>query len=327
MTFKELVNKYSFEEIVSDLLEITDKANLFLYRQAFDILRTLTPSSGEHGDIIEVVHIDAKPRSYNRVRNIFDGDWAENLNMEIKVDPECCLSEKQVLALCLWERTFYGFSPAQELETIKSWDNPQYPDSVLTDNPYFKLLVELKRRNFKKYVKPRNRKYDSFGLPIWPDNYIVGGIRRRKKNRFKKAMRRYRERCNILETMCERVELIKDIYSKYPTVTLEDLNFLICDKEIIFTNFKSRVSSSKDICDYITESIVKYSDLPPTCKNEPCILLCQVPSGVSIQQDDQEKLSSTIQSKIGNVPIRLHIRFIQDLDSVGMSVIYLSEVV
>lgn len=52
MTFKQLIDKYSFEEIIPELLEIWDKGNIFRFRQAHDILRRLTPAGDNLSGVI-----------------------------------------------------------------------------------------------------------------------------------------------------------------------------------------------------------------------------------------------------------------------------------
>lgn len=38
------------------------------------------------------------------------------------------ITEKQILALCLWERTCYGFSPQQQQATFDQWDKESEPE-------------------------------------------------------------------------------------------------------------------------------------------------------------------------------------------------------
>lgn len=120
MTFRQLIYKYSFDDIIPELNEIWDKGNLYLFRQAFAILRSLEPASGQ-GSII-VKRVEGETGSYNRVCNLSGYDWHENLGWEIIVDSNIDISEKQLLALCLWERSFYGFSPQQQQATFDQWD-------------------------------------------------------------------------------------------------------------------------------------------------------------------------------------------------------------
>lgn len=84
--------------------------------------------------------------SYNRVSNLSGYGWDENLGWEIEVSKECGLTEKQLLALCLWERTYYGFSPHQQENTFESWDKELKADEEVVDNPYYRQLTELKAR-------------------------------------------------------------------------------------------------------------------------------------------------------------------------------------
>lgn len=133
MTLKELVDKYQFEEIIPELTELWDKGNLYLFRQAHDILRALEPKKNEESGCIKVSKVTNEIESYNRVSNLSGWGWDENLNWEIIVDDECNLSEKQLLALCLWERTYYGFSPEQQHESFEKWDEEAECDTPEPD--------------------------------------------------------------------------------------------------------------------------------------------------------------------------------------------------
>lgn len=127
MTFKQLMDKYDFDDIVPELNEIWDMGNIYLFRQSLTILKSLEPASGS--GVIEVYRVGSDSESYNRVSNLVGHHWHENLGWEIVVDSKCGITEKQLLALCLWERTFYGFSPEQQQDTFDQWDRELGSDS------------------------------------------------------------------------------------------------------------------------------------------------------------------------------------------------------
>lgn len=133
MTFKELVEKYRFDDFLPELSEIWDEGNLYCFRQAFDILRQLEPTDDGRGLVIRVNKVKTDTETYDRVDNLSGWGWDECLSREIVVDEECDLSEKQLLALCLWERTFYGFSPEQEHDTFRRWDEEAENDAPELD--------------------------------------------------------------------------------------------------------------------------------------------------------------------------------------------------
>lgn len=99
-----------------------------MFRQAYDILRKIVPSDNDGKNVIEVSRVVTDTESYNRVSNLSGWFWEDNLNWEITVSEECQLTEKQLLALCLWERTYYGFSPEKEREMFNMLDEELVDD-------------------------------------------------------------------------------------------------------------------------------------------------------------------------------------------------------
>ncbi len=322
MTFKQLIDKYRFEDIVTELLEIWDKGNLYRFRQAMDILRRLSPAGEEDGEVITVSRVESETGTYYRVSNLSGWYWDNNLNWDIVLSPDCELSEKQLLALCLWERTFYGFSPQQEKDTFDEWNKESECGVSMPDNEFSRQLRQLKRRHYKKYVKRRFRIYDKFGMPVWPDEYEVSEKQRRRSFRKLKAERRYEERCEYLESMSERLELIKDVCTKYPTLNEDDVKFILNEKDVKLLGFSGMSSSVEEASDYISISIREYSDLPEINDASHCIVLVRLPEGCELKPESKVKLMSAIESKAGVVPSQFHVRDSKDDGEITLTIIY-----
>lgn len=322
MTFRELLEKYKFEDIVPEILQLWDNGNLYLFRHAYDLLRVLeSVPNGETG-VIEVHRVnDGDGEAYNRVCNLSNYGWSENLDWELDIDADCNLTERQLLALCLWERTYYGFSPWQQDDTFRRWGEG-LPESTPPDNSYFKRWVECERRHYRKKVKRCRRSYDSWGMPLWPEESLWDDLRGHRNRRDRKAEQRYERRSDYLERMSRRSELIKEVCQNYSTLAPDNLKFILCDRPLEYHSFIGLADNAAEAVEYIAESIVKYSDLPPADSSTKCIALLRVPAGKADAGMDTEKLTEVISLKAGCRSIDMHIREAGDERPFTLTVLY-----
>ena len=125
MTFKELLNSVTFEEVAPCLLQMYPDAegNLKWYKIHFDMLRLMTPkhhddansnvchiSMSKWGEDSEP-HLDAHP---------MEGDyWEHSLTKEIVIDPEVKATNAEIAACCIWHTSFYGFVREQSQEYLR----------------------------------------------------------------------------------------------------------------------------------------------------------------------------------------------------------------
>ena len=125
MTFKELLNSVSFEEVAPCLLQMYSNAegNLKWYKIHFDMLRLMTPK--HHDDANSNVchismskwdedsepHLDAHP---------MEGDlWEHSLTKEIILAPNVKATNAEIAACCIWHTSFYGFVDKQTQEYLR----------------------------------------------------------------------------------------------------------------------------------------------------------------------------------------------------------------
>lgn len=125
MTFKELLNNVSFEEVAPEIARMYPKAkpDLRWYKIHFDMLRLMTPKHHDdaNSDVCNITmskwdedcepHLDAHP---------MEGDlWEHSLTKEIIIAPEVKATNAEIAACCLWHTSFYGFVEKQQEEYLR----------------------------------------------------------------------------------------------------------------------------------------------------------------------------------------------------------------
>lgn len=109
MTLRELVNTIEFDEVFSVLQRewnVEDKTDS--YRGAYDLLRTIRQSEKSLDEIIKVEWC-CGDNPYLMADNVCGCAWEDNVNKQVVTDGEISLAE--AAAACLWEQTFWGYSP------------------------------------------------------------------------------------------------------------------------------------------------------------------------------------------------------------------------
>lgn len=213
MTFKELLDKYQFEEIVPEIQDVWKHNDISGFKMAFDCLKALTPKPSEGSVDITIAGDESDP--YIRVMGLSEDYWENGLSKPIKINRlnDTNLPEKMLLAHCLWEITYYGFTQRAVKEKFYGYRN-RWEEN----NQFDKMLHELIIRHYRKNVKRKNLKFTKEGEPGFCaknkeelNKYLFSP---RKTNRRKrKAEKRYRERREYLERMSRRTKLIKKTVS------------------------------------------------------------------------------------------------------------------
>ena len=135
MTYKELLDSVSFEEIVPYIEKYHgEKGCLALYKTHYDMLRHLTPNPEDsyyknatvsHGEPDE-----DWPEPHLTVHHIEGQIWEGALTMELVIEPDVTESLAEVAACCLWHSSFYGFTEEQAKAKVESWGRD------ITDDKY-----------------------------------------------------------------------------------------------------------------------------------------------------------------------------------------------
>ena len=179
MTFKELLNSVTFEEVAPCLLQMHPDAegNLKWYKIHFDMLRQMTPKFDDDANC-DVCNITLREREDESPRlNAYpmEGDlWEHSLTKEIILAPDVKATNAEIAACCIWHTSFYGFVDKQTQEYLRfdedeidikdRWDDSIYNKvkamryfSIIRRNgvrvPTMKELSQSKKRELIRRAK------------------------------------------------------------------------------------------------------------------------------------------------------------------------------
>ena len=296
MKLKELFDKYTFDDIVPYLKEIiTDNPNsLPDFRMAFDELRMMKPSDEDCDDILIKEFLDndgnilANPVCWN-----LGYSWDECLAKRVVIDNDYPLDGRYVLAGCLWEMTFYGFSNMPDEEVEICFSIPKEPK-----NKYDKALYKLQLSHWK-HTTPRRYRWK--GHPLCTD---IDYRERENKNRSKRK-RDYRVECRekYLEMHSQRENFILKL-THCGAFQREDVDYLHQVDEGQYFPYDSRTRDVSKRIDYILESINKYQDVDFSPYNDAIICL-RASSEYPVTEAEKEKLLAGLPESLKAMPIRI----------------------
>lgn len=142
MTLKELITEVSFHELLPYLKEHEPEHidSIYAYREAYDVFRNMKPAKDFGGKIYVEWHGGEweGEEKWIGVGPMHDCTWEEDLAKEVVVADDIHLTKTEIAMHCLWEITYWGFSPAERQET---WQR-KFGPKVLT-NKYEIALDKL----------------------------------------------------------------------------------------------------------------------------------------------------------------------------------------
>ena len=218
MTFKEILERVEFIDLVKPLIERDKKAslNLYSYKEAFDLLRMMQPQDddGITVDVDMTDYDDGKPpclAAHFKLRT----EWESIIAREVVIADDCQhLPIADIAAILLWEITYWGFDP----------DNQYIGEarSELTGIPLAKKLAELKQKHHDHNCRYKQ----DIGTPYYTlkDKSDLNWEPRRngpKRHREK----RQQKRIEVLERMVGRWHLTKILSCRhnFDTDTFQNL--------------------------------------------------------------------------------------------------------
>ena len=234
MTLKELLCKVDFDSL-APFIEKTEGRHLdsiYAYREAYDILRYMKPSENFKGE----ARVEWSGEEYGDEQWIgvfhLDGDyWEDALAKEIVIGENVDLPIDELAAKCLWELTFYGFTP--ELEGF---------ESIRGRKPINKYDVMLDRLEESEWRHQTPRKYRSRhdGMRLIDAKWSMRDLYNSRMNRPKR-MREHRQklRRKYLESMSRRENNILDLTVEGSSFTRADLDFMLTVKHGVRYDFRS----------------------------------------------------------------------------------------
>ena len=296
MKLKELFDKYTFDDIVPFIKEIiTDNPDsLPDFRMAFDELRMMKPSDENSEDILIKDFLDKNGNIMaNPVCWHLGYSWDECLAKRVVIDNDYPLDDRYVLAGCLWEMTFYGFSSMPDDEAEISFSIPKEPK-----NKYDKALYRLQLSHWK-HTTPRRYRWK--GHPLCTD---IDYQERENKNRSKRK-RDYRVECreNYLKMHSQREYFIMKL-TRCGAFQREEVDYLHQVDEGQYYPYASRTWDVSKRIDYILESISKYQDIDFLPYNDAIICL-RASSEYPVTEAEKEKLLAGLPESLKAIPIKI----------------------
>lgn len=245
MTYKELLNSVSFEEIVPYIEKYHGgKGCLALYKIHYDMLCHLTPNPEDaYYKTATVSHGEQDedwPEPHLTVHPIEGQIWEGALTMELIIEPDVTESLAEIAACCLWHTSFYGFTEEQLKAKFESWHRD------MTDE-------EFQRQQ----AQERKRKILTAGgnVPAEEEILNIPSFKEKVKNDKELIASEYLNRVGMIaEFISQNLPSSSDIVS----LPVEELCKLFYANHYIEYDYRSYCEDEKYRAEYLIELIDKY---------------------------------------------------------------------
>jgi hypothetical protein len=299
MKLKELFDKYSFDEILPYLkIQIPDHLDSIpAFREAFDELKHMEPSNEDCGETLIQGYLDEEGNLYEDSLNChYLGDeWNACLAKNVVVECDVEIDECLILASCLWEMTFFGFSSELNEEDDCTFQIPEQPK-----NKYDEALYKLRLSNWKHSTP---RKYRSKLFALCTDSEFAKQ-RRNKKNRIKRLREhRIERRERYLEMHSQREEFIKKLVN-CGAFKRDQVEYLHQVESGQYYHYVSRTWDGHNRIDYILDSINKYQSIDFSQYNDAIICL-RTSSEHLLMEIERMKLMAELPEPLLEMPVKM----------------------
>ena len=302
MTLKELLTQVGFDEILPHLKkrEPEHLDSIYAYREAYDILRNMEPAKDFEGKIYAEWHGGEwkGEEKWISVGPMHDCTWEEDLAKEIVVADDIHLTDAEIAMYCLWEITYWGFSPAERQETWRQKFGPK----TLT-NPYEVALDRLEESIWRHQTPRRFRSRGRQGERCVRIEFPIKWNFDRKNRSKRKREFRQDKRKEYLRKMAKRENLVRMLSTEGSSFGRSDVEFLLnvqygrqCDYRSVTPNVDTRL-------DYIIESMTRYQQLDLSRYNSAVIFL-QYPLGKPLDELSLALFKQAIREWLGYTDIR-----------------------
>ena len=302
MTLKELLTQVGFDELLPYLEkhEPEHLDNLYDFREAYDILRNLEPAKDFEGKIYVEWHGGEweGEEKWIGVGPMHDCTWEEDLAKEVVVADDIHLTKTEIAMHCLWEITYWGFSPAERQET---WQR-KFGPKVLT-NKYEIALDKLEESIWKHQTPRRLRSRGRQGercvrieFPIrWnPDC----NNRSKRKREFRQDKRQ-----EYLRKMAVRENLVRMLSAEGSSFRRNDVEFLLNVQYGRQYDYRSVTQETGSRLAYILESMTHYQQLDLS-RYDGALLFLRIPAGAPLEESALTAFKQGVRARLGYADIR-----------------------
>lgn len=297
MTLKELLTQVGFDELLPDLEkhEPEHLDNLYAFREAYDILRNMEPANNFEGKIFVEWHGGEweDEEKWIGVSPMHDCTWEEDLAKEIVVADDIHLTDEEPAMHCLWEITYWGFSPDEREETWQRKFGPK-----VLNNKYEVALDKLEESIWRHQTPRRLRSKGKDGR-----RYVTWTNARdffnNRMNRSKRK-REYRQdkREEYLRKMAARENLVRTLSAEGSSFRRNDVEFLLNVQYGRQYDYRSVTQNSDSRLTYILESMTQYQ-LLDLKKYDSAVIFIRCPSHCPLDETELETFRKSVMQHLG----------------------------
>ena len=297
MTLKELLTQVGFDELLPDLEkhEPEHLDNLYDFREAYDILRNMKPANNFEGKIFVEWHGGEweDEEKWIGVSPMHDCTWEEDLAKEIVVADDIHLTDEELAMHCLWEITYWGFSPQEQLETFNRKFNYHKPTNQ------YEIALDKLEESIWKHQTPRRFRCRGENGERYTTRQSTRYLFNERKNRSKRK-REYRQdkREEYLKQMAARENLITKLSAEGSSFKRSDVDFLLHIEYGRQYDYLSVTSGTDGRLDYILESITKYQYLTLEKYNNAIVFII-VPTCYPLTKPELNRFNEAIRLHLG----------------------------
>ena len=297
MTLKELVMKVDFDSLRPYLekFEPEHLDNIYAFREAYDILRRMTPvKNGQHE-----IHVSwsggemEDEEKWISVHPMHEVSWEEDLTADVVVADDVHLTDEELAMHCLWEITYWGFSPQEQLETFNRKFNHHKPTNQ------YEIALDKLEESIWKHQTPRKLRRRGKNGERYTALQSTCDLFNDRKNRSKRK-REYRQykREEYLKRMAARENLITQLSAEGSSFKRSDVDFLLHIEYGRQYDYLSVTSGTDGRLDYILESMTKYQQLTLEKYNNAVVFLT-VPACCPPTSQEKERFEEAMHRHLG----------------------------
>lgn len=296
MTLKELIMKTSFDDILPYLErhETAHRDNLYAFREAYDILKNMKPNRDYHEKATIECHVRPDGSKYVRVLFLDDDVWENELAKQLILPDDTPLIPEELAMYCLWEITFYGFSPADRDENFREMFDKKQPA-----NCYEYALDKLRKSIWKRQTPRRLRSKGENGERYVTLQSFSQLLHKKMNGPKRKRKHRQEKRIKHLKTLAKRESLIRKLTIPGSTFMRNEIEHLLHFKYGTRYNYSSVTHGKGERLAYITESMTKYQQLDLESYDSALVFI-QDSATYPLEQTELSAFQKTIRQRLGN---------------------------
>lgn len=217
-----------------------------------------------------------------------DCTWEEDLAKEIVVADDVHISKIEIAMHCLWEITYWGFSPDEREETWQRKFGPK-----VLNNKYEVALDKLKESIWRHQTPRRLRSRGRQGERCVRIEFPIKLNFDRKNRSKRKREFRQNKRKEYLKQMAARENLITKLSAEGSSFKRNDVDFLLHIEYGRQYDYLSVTSGTDGRLDYILESMTKYQQLALEKYNNAVVFI-KVPNCCPLTEQELNKFKKAI---------------------------------